>query len=349
MKNVILIIIALISKDLNLNAQNFLSKITFVFNQKFIDVPIQILDMNNQSVLLDTLLKDSIFNFEILINEPKELFLYIKDNTVCNSYYFYAENSNQIVHINNYIEFENSPLNHEFYSIFKSRDMLAKLRSKLYLSEKSEQYKNMDSILMNIILNQIKLEEKYYFENRDSYLTLDCIKFIVQNQSFRIPEIKEIFYNLNDNLKFYPSYKYCKAKIDSFGTVLELTQIKSINYKDSDFKIQNDKYTFLNFWSMNCGPCLKEFPILQDLQNNYKDQIQIVCITKDTNQKAIDKYFSVKKYNLKNLTLDPNDINNIQNQMQINFLPFGVLLDKKGSIIKKNLSIKELTEFLQKL
>lgn len=44
------------------------------------------------------------------------------------------------------------------------------------------------------------------------------------------------------------------------------------------------KYVVLDFWETYCQPCINALPKLQALQDTYADQLQIVAVTKDTEQ-----------------------------------------------------------------
>src|SRR6202048_3728241 len=43
----------------------------------------------------------------------------------------------------------------------------------------------------------------------------------------------------------------------------------------------NGKVVLVNFWATWCPPCREEIPELIELQNKYKDQLQVVSISED--------------------------------------------------------------------
>ena len=51
------------------------------------------------------------------------------------------------------------------------------------------------------------------------------------------------------------------------------------------------KVVFVNFWATWCPPCRAEIPILIDLQNRYKDRLQIVGVSVDDGDPADVKQF----------------------------------------------------------
>ena len=47
----------------------------------------------------------------------------------------------------------------------------------------------------------------------------------------------------------------------------------------SEFK---GKYILLDFWSKGCGPCVASIPELKEIEEQYKEQLEVVSISSDT-------------------------------------------------------------------
>ncbi|MCD8029933.1 MAG: TlpA family protein disulfide reductase [Bacteroides sp.] len=113
----------------------------------------------------------------------------------------------------------------------------------------------------------------------------------------------------------------------------------------SDIFLTN-KFTLVDFWYSNCGPCLRQFGQLRDLYKQYGDRgFEIVAISVD----------QVKnKENWENLIVDENlvwkqywDKNGAEShRFLIHAFPTNFLLDSTGKIIDKNISMGALEEFL---
>jgi thiol-disulfide isomerase/thioredoxin len=56
---------------------------------------------------------------------------------------------------------------------------------------------------------------------------------------------------------------------------------KDLDGKDISLEAYKGKVILLNFWASWCGPCRAEIPGLIDLQNKYKDRLQIVGLVVD--------------------------------------------------------------------
>ena len=52
--------------------------------------------------------------------------------------------------------------------------------------------------------------------------------------------------------------------------------MKDLEGKDVSLAGYKGKVVLLNFWATWCGPCRAEIPGLIDLQNKYKEQLQII-------------------------------------------------------------------------
>ncbi len=69
-----------------------------------------------------------------------------------------------------------------------------------------------------------------------------------------------------------------------------MTQIEETN-KDSFHQILNLKVPVLvDFYAKWCGPCRKLTPVLEQLQNEYKDLIKIYKINSDDNIEILKEY-----------------------------------------------------------
>ncbi len=94
------------------------------------------------------------------------------------------------------------------------------------------------------------------------------------------------------------------------------------------------KVILLNFWATWCGPCRAEIPDLVELQNKYKDRLQILgLVVDDDDQDAIKDF--VEKFGINYpVALATNDI-----RMQyggIAALPTSFVLDAEGRIVQKH-------------
>ncbi|MEZ5919061.1 MAG: TlpA disulfide reductase family protein [Alphaproteobacteria bacterium] len=103
-----------------------------------------------------------------------------------------------------------------------------------------------------------------------------------------------------------------------------------------------DKTVMLNFWATWCAPCVKEFPILIGIAEEYKDDVVFIALSSDLEQNAIDRFLaklekdsgiSVKADNIL-IALDENQAVT-QKIFQTYRLPETVLIDKHQKLRQK--------------
>ncbi|PYT90269.1 MAG: hypothetical protein DMG41_05865 [Acidobacteria bacterium] len=94
------------------------------------------------------------------------------------------------------------------------------------------------------------------------------------------------------------------------------------------------KVTLLNFWATWCGPCRAEIPDLVELQNKYRDQLQIIgLVVDDDDPQAIKKF--VEQFGINY----PVAIATDELRMEyggIPALPTSFLLDAQGRVVQKH-------------
>lgn len=65
----------------------------------------------------------------------------------------------------------------------------------------------------------------------------------------------------------------------------DLYDVKGNLHRLSEFQ---GKYIMLDFWSLECGPCVQSFPELKEVSEMYKDSLEIVSISMDTKESWSD-------------------------------------------------------------
>jgi cytochrome c biogenesis protein CcmG/thiol:disulfide interchange protein DsbE len=99
------------------------------------------------------------------------------------------------------------------------------------------------------------------------------------------------------------------------------------------------KVILLNFWATWCGPCRAEIPDLVELQNKYKDQLQILGLVVDDDDQDAIKEFTEKFGINYPVAIATNDI-----RMQyggIVALPTSFVLDSEGRIVQKHEGLRD--------
>jgi len=99
------------------------------------------------------------------------------------------------------------------------------------------------------------------------------------------------------------------------------------------------KVILLNFWATWCGPCRAEVPDLVELQDKYKEQLQVIgLVVDDDDQEAIRKF--IEKFRINYPVAIATDA--LRNDYGgIPALPTSFLLDAEGRVVQKHEGLRD--------
>ena len=125
--------------------------------------------------------------------------------------------------------------------------------------------------------------------------------------------------------KFGPSVidKEDQKKVSYASWKLRDLDGNEINYKDTKGKV-----VFVNLWATWCPPCIAEFQGIQDLYNDYKDEVLFLLVSNESPE-TIQNFLDKKGYDLPifiPLTNYPDDFNPRS-------IPRTYIIDKEGHIV----------------
>lgn len=118
-------------------------------------------------------------------------------------------------------------------------------------------------------------------------------------------------------------------------------QLSSLDDKPISLAATRGKIVLLNFWASWCGPCRAEVPDLVELQERYKDRLQVIgLIVDDDDMDAIHQF--VKEFGINY----PVGIAPVELRMQyggIPALPTSFVLDTQGRVVQKHVGLRDPT------
>ena len=120
---------------------------------------------------------------------------------------------------------------------------------------------------------------------------------------------------------------------------------KSDVLTDLNTIINSNKFSLIDYWYSNCGPCIAQFSELRELLNIYKGSgFSIVGISVDQDKK--DWLKAIKKYHISWTSLIDHKKSSV-NYFGITAYPSNFLVDTTGKIISTNITIESLKKFLR--
>lgn len=116
-------------------------------------------------------------------------------------------------------------------------------------------------------------------------------------------------------------------------------KVNTIDGKPLSLADYKSKVILLNFWATWCGPCRSEIPDLVELQNKYKDQLQVIGLVVDD-----DDEDGVKKFAANFGINYPIAMANDALRMEyggIPALPTSFVLDGEGRVVQKHEGLRD--------
>jgi thiol-disulfide isomerase/thioredoxin len=156
---------------------------------------------------------------------------------------------------------------------------------------------------------------------------------------------EEAYNNLSENLDKYEAKKnsYAKsANVPDFVLRDESNRAFEMNLSDSD------KVVLIDIWASWCGPCIRSFPKVKKLEQQYSNQLEVVSI-------SIDNTFDLYKEGLTKYEV-PGELklyaekafrSEFARYFQIAAIPRYILLDQNGNIIDANLNFSDIDDILK--
>lgn len=247
-------------------------------------------------------------------------------------------------------------------------DSMLKKNNELYLSEKNNKKKlvykeRIDSLEKQLDSTtpekRIDLDYDILADNPRSLPAIESLarRLVSSNGAHRFQEGIDLYERLPDDIKKghygqYLSRAIAMVKqrrgVNVYAYSFDVSDVEKRNVKLADFK---GKYILLDFWTSWCVPCREIHPDLKRIYEQYKDGLEIVSFSFDTDldawKKAIE-HDGVGSWI--HVSSEMNKSNDLGRNYQVATYPVKILLDKEGKIMKRwegaENEIEELTKIL---
>jgi len=141
-----------------------------------------------------------------------------------------------------------------------------------------------------------------------------------------IQTVKISIVDSNPDSNYYDPFQVHRKKIGQRFPIEEFVNNDSSGIDDVDY---TGKPTLVNFWFTRCGPCIAEVPYLNQLEKEFKGDVNFVAITFDKDY-VVNRFLDRLDFNFEHLT----DVRSAIDDYGVKAFPMNLLIDKKGNIIE---------------
>ena len=226
------------------------------------------------------------------------------------------------------------------YSYGNRRDTLRSTRLNFYSYKEGIYQLGKNKYMFNLVSPHMFVYKKDSFDisvqsttsnrqikgNPFIYKSTQLLEF--NNALYRIDSLRDniLYMHLVERLKY-------GSTAGSTAPPIEGTDIMNNNY--FSLREKRDSYVLINFWGSWCYPCIKELPILKNLQKKYKN-ISFLSIAADKPEDTVKLKTLIREKNLPWIHLWVNRSiidRGVLWDYKINAFPTTILIDPSGKII----------------
>jgi thiol-disulfide isomerase/thioredoxin len=133
-------------------------------------------------------------------------------------------------------------------------------------------------------------------------------------------------YFMNSSVKVVKSLKILKDKGGD---------LNSIYSKDA-------KLNMVVFWATWCAPCIKEIPILKEIDVKYKDKgLCVIRVSIDNDKKKWNDFIRTDNWDCPNLIASEEELKRIVTHTKIETIPYVIFLNSNGEVLYEFMGLSE--------
>jgi thiol-disulfide isomerase/thioredoxin len=262
--------------------------------------------------------KDSIYVGKISGSKENDLYLSYKKNL---TFPFYKASQANFDSMDKYRNTDTSKFNH-YSELIKKSETIYINKQKNFIKKYPNKFVSL------IILNNIKKQVP-----KDSLeLYFNLLSFQLQNNSQSV----DLKYQISDF-----------SKNTMFGSTVPDFQFRDIDgNKDNLYDIQAP-FKLIDFWASWCAPCLAELPALKALHNKNKN-VAIISFSIDYDKVAWKQSSKENGISWYSFSDSKGPEGKFAAYFGVQQIPLMILLDSNNRIIKYDVNINELKNYIEK-
>ena len=105
-------------------------------------------------------------------------------------------------------------------------------------------------------------------------------------------------------------------------------KLRDLKGNELNFANTKGKVVFVNLWATWCPPCIAEFQNIQDLYNDYNDEVFFLLVSNES-PNTIQKFLDKKGYDIPIF----NPLTNYPDEFNSRSIPRTYIIDKEGFIV----------------
>lgn len=121
----------------------------------------------------------------------------------------------------------------------------------------------------------------------------------------------------------------------------------TITGEQTSITLEDDKIYILDFWYLECAPCIKDHQVIAKYSDYAKKQnIEIIGISIDRSKSKWAAYLETHDYNWTNYNQFGTD-KSLYNDLEIQFFPTYLVVNSKGDLLHKANRFKSALDFIE--
>ena len=269
----------------------------------------------------------------------------------------YFDTSTQSGTSSHYFFVGNNKVSIKLGDLFKEKDVLSGRISKenreyLKLQNQYKKFVNNQTGEIYNLAGKLEVLKQYISRNPNSIVALWdlALNYYLVRSEVDKRKVLAIIQNFSNEVKETKTYQGLTNVIGQDLELAEGTRIPNIFLKGNDSLlsiVSKNKYTLIDYWFLGCSPCIAQFPHYKEIYDSNKvNGFEMIGISVDSRKDEANWQNLIAKSKLNWLQyLDPGGKES--EKLYIRKFPTNFLLDNRGLIIKKDISLEDLALFLK--